>query len=531
MANLLLVYGFMLGLVLAVDAMVVGGIMGSVLLVVSGAGFFAGTSTLIYRKARIHLRRLSLVSDTGWRLGPGNEISNPDRPRRVNPVVIPESALALGFMAIGNPGSGKTVSVGVGYLQYKKKAFPQNGYAVIDGKGDIDYYSSLVRAGCKPDHFISSELDGSESMNILEGEAHDAADLCSRFLIGETKSTSFYSDEQKATLMKIIPIMKFVDNAHLRDLYAVITVNEAAMELLQRAKAAGIGLDTLSLARQFFDLDIDQRLALNKGLLNRLYPFIAGERADRYNVYQPDVSIARCMAKGESIFFHLPLSEVSVQVAIATVETFGVEARRRQLSGNVDATHFPLLFEDYGGFFHHNFGPISSRCRSAKMPLNFTFQSVAHLETVDNVFVHEMEDNIQTKIFLRVAGRRTAAFAVEVLDKYETIETSRSESGDRSSKTMTAKSADIIRTRDLRELNPGEAYVSTILKAGDKTRNPLYKCQFPSPVLDMTVDAALPTARRHEEGHGLGLWTKYMNTARAAVIQSQINEMRRAVVA
>ncbi|MDH5645983.1 MAG: hypothetical protein OEZ01_08245 [Candidatus Heimdallarchaeota archaeon] len=509
---------FTIGLNLVVFGFILDSILGSFI----GVLIMAVVLVLSFKYLK-SLTKKQIIQ--GWRIGKGTDITNPDHP--VNLVVtIPTKALSLGFLGVGAPGSGKTVSLGVGYLQHLNRSIPEQGWSIIDGKGDIDYYLDLARAGVKPDYFLSSELPGSNTINLMDGEPLDVTDRCTRFLIPTTESTTFYSDEQKATLFKIIPLLKYLGPAvSLRDLYTVLTVNEAQIELLQLAKAAGVDETVLNLARSWFDLDYEDRVSLNKGLINRLYVFVAGAHTDRFNAYQPDINISECMAKGKSIFFHLPFSDFAVSTAVAIVEVFGIEAKNRQLTGPDLASGYPLLFEDYGGFFHSNFGPISSRCRSAKMPLNFTFQSMAHLQKVDSTFMDEIDDTVQSKIFFRVMGSKTAAFAVQLLGEYETRELGQSRHGDRDGMSVQHVRNERITEQNMRELNEGEAYVSTLIK--DKqgnNKNPLYKVQFNQPELDPSLVISLPDTVSHNDGDGLGLWAKYMTPSKLKAIHSKINE-------
>lgn len=521
----LIVFAALFFTLLCLDAMVLSAILDAWLIfaiaLFSLLAFFALTGVSLYR---VHQVQSDL--GPGWLIGQGIELTNPSKPRK-STVLLQQKALNLGFLGIGSPGSGKTVSLGVGYIQHLRRSDPERGWCIIDGKGDIDYYLSLVKADARPAHFISSELPGSDSINLFAGEPMDVVDRCMRFLIPTTFSTTFYSDEQRTALMTVVPLMKKLGQpSHLRDFYTVLTVEDAAMELLSLAKAAPGVLETdLELAKQWFAIDFEERFRLNKGLINRLSVFCVGEHNDRFNVYHPDVDINDCMLNGKSLFLHLPYSEFSKDIAIAVVEMFGVEARRRQLAGPERFQSYPLMFEDYGGFFHENFGPISSRCRSARMPLSFTFQSMSQVQRVGEAFKGELDDNLPTKIVFRVMGLSTSGFAVELLGDFETREVSSSEMGHRDGSNMHHERKDRISVRELRELSPGEAYVSTLLyKSNRQVVNPLYRVQFPETELDNSINAQLPAARRHGEGEGLGLWSKYMSPSRLRDIQRQVHQ-------
>jgi type IV secretory pathway TraG/TraD family ATPase VirD4 len=159
------------------------------------------------------------------------------------------------------------------------------------------------------------------------------------------------------------------------------------------------------------------------------------------------------------------------------------------------------------------------------MPLSFTFQSMSQVQRVGEAFKGELDDNLPTKIVFRVMGLSTSGFAVELLGDFETRELSSSEMGNRDGSSMRHERKDRISVRELRELSPGEAYVSTLLfKPNRQVVNPLYRVQFPDTELDHSIEAQLPEARECIEGEGLGLWSKYMSPSRLRDIQRQVHQ-------
>lgn len=464
----------------------------------------------IYRWRQQHI----LPEVAGWQLGEAVDMSDEHEIKRIKNAVLPYKAINLGIMAIGGPGSGKTESIALAFFYSMPQAMPGSGLAFFEGKGDIDIYKKAVASGRKPDYFFSTELDGSASINLMEGRASDVEDRLTRLLIGVTSSTSFYSDLQRAVLKFIIPILKGLDSpVNLRDLYVALTHTGAQSEILIRARQCDVDATMLSLFEQWLMRKPDDRRAELSGLLNRLMEFCAGDSNDRINAYQPDISVTDVVSGNKFIYFHLPLSAYTRSVAIGIVEMFGVEARRRQLAGPEQFNMFPLLFDDWGAFFHDNFGPISARCRSALMPLIFSFQSLAQVKIVSDNFARELDDNLATKIILRVNGEDTANFAINLLGERQSVQFGSSKHGDHDGSSYGLKDASRIDARDLRELLPGECYISTVMQTGETMQNPLWKLRIPrAPYTDAALaDASLPEPRPYEEGEGLGFWNKYMN--------------------
>ena len=454
----------------------------------------------------------TMADRAGWKLGAATELSNPDRPRRVAQAVLSWDMLDLGLIAIGAPGSGKTDSVMLGHIDALRRRRPHGGWAFFDGKGDVDTYRKCVGMDRTPDHFFSSELPGSESVNLLEGAPHDVIDRLSKVLIGTTDSTSFYMDEQRAVLARMVPLLRRLPVAtSLRDLYVALSMKDAGNELLRRARSAGADPAEITLARQWLDQPFATRTRNISGLLNRLFIFVAGPCADRLNAYAPDIRINALVGGGESLFVHLPLTAFARDVAIALIEMFGVEARRRQIERIGMPDSYALLFDDWGAFFHEGFGPFSARCRSARMPLAFGFQSHAQLLAIGAGYADELDDTVATKMILRVQGEGTARYAAHLLGQHDALDlgTRRWPGGAGVSLQFTRRYR--VNERMLREMQPGEAYVSTLERGPEGIRNPLWRLRLALPEFGPWKNVALPAARRAGTAAGLDFWSRYMN--------------------
>ena len=459
-----------------------------------------------FRRSRMRPHR------AGWVLGAAAELSNPDRSQHVEAAVLSSEVLNLGLIAIGAPGSGKTDSVMLGYINALSRQLPRGGWAFFDGKGDIDTFRKCVGMGCAPDHFFSSELPGSESVNLFEGAPYDVIDRLSKMLIGTTESTSFYMDEQRAVLARIVPLLLGLPVAtNLRDLYVALCMKDAGNDLLRRARKSGSDPVEITLARQWLEQPFSTRVRNISGLLNRLFVFVAGPCADRLNAYDPDIRISAVVSGGKSLFAHLPLTVFARDVAIALIEMFGVEARRRQLERTEPPARYPLLFDDWGAFFHEGFGPFSARCRSAEMPLSFGFQSHAQLRAIGPGYADELDDTIATKVIMRVQGEDTSRYAAHLLGQHEAIDLgTRSWSGGSEHSLRFARRYRVCE-RALREMQPGEAYVSTLEEGPEGMRNPLWHLRFTLPEFGSWQNVVLPGLRTQAVREGLDFWSRYMN--------------------
>jgi hypothetical protein len=479
----------------------------------------AGLAAWQLRRAR---RTQEPEPATGWKLGPGEDLANPDHPTPVDPVRLDDAALALGALILGGPGSGKT-SACVAMLTH----FTQSGtgWLNMDGKGEIETYQKSVAAGAVPDHFFSSELPESESLNLMEGDGSDVADRLSRTIIGTTLSTSYYSDEQRAVLLKVVPVLCGLGlPVNLRDLYTTLCVEDAGAELIALARERGVPEQDRRLAESWLNQDFRERVAKISGMLNKLFPLVQGTHADRINAYTPDISLYDVAARGGSLYCHLPYSEYSRDVAVMIVETLSVIARDRQMSSQ-DAPQFIQVYDDWGGMFHDGFGTYSARCRSAKMPLFFAFQSKAQADAVSPHFSNELDDNIATKMFLRVNGQATAQWAATLAGEYERTELATSQLGDRGGINTSVARRPRLEAATLRALDPGEGIISTLTRdRHGATQNPLYRARIPAPDTSGYRDVALPDAgsTSHSPADGLGMWDRYMSPERANAIAQEV---------
>lgn len=489
------------------------------------AGFAGAVALGAVALART-LKRAPMIAATGWQLGVAKELTNPDMPTTWPNAILTPKTLNLGMLVIGAPGAGKTESVMLGYLDALGRFAPNGGWAFFEGKGDIDIYKKAVSMGRPPRYFFSTELEGSDTINLFAGEPSDVVDRLSMILIGETLSTSFYMEEQRAVLTRIVPLLlRLPEPTNLRDFYVALCDEDAGGELIRRARDAGADPVDLTLARQWLSKPFEERVKNIAGLLNRLFIFVAGARTDRLNAYAPNIDIAKIVAAGETVYFHIPLTQYGRDVAIAIVETFGVEARKRQLGGTDGLISFPLLFDDWGKFFHKNFGPFSARCRSAAMPLSFGFQSKAQLEDVGPIFADELDDTIATKIILRIQGEATSEYASRLLGQFDTLDVGASQSSHHAGSNINYGRRFRIEPRQLRELQAGEAYISTLAELDGKTVNPLWRLRFPLPPFADWRAVPMPAkSSAVTNAGGLDLWNRYMNPMRLSQIHTAVEQ-------
>ncbi|WP_345855773.1 type IV secretory system conjugative DNA transfer family protein [Shewanella algae] len=463
----------------------------------------------------LHIKRPVPVE--GWRLLGGEELTDPERPQKVENVILQKKALALGSLTIGSPGSGKSnMAVGlVNYWNFEEKS----GWSLFDGKGQKDIYQQTVQSGCKPSRFFSTVYSNTDTINLMESV--DVESLINRLiatLVGKASTTDFYADEQKQVLYKLIPVLSGVGyNITLRDLWAFLTSQEAGIEVLALAEKKGLDPAMISLARDWFEQDQSERVIAIKGMLNKLLPLVmAGDLGDSINSYNPTINLLRDIEAGEKLYWHLPLSDVSRAVAIMVCEEISAIASARQAAGNENSTVHHLLFDDWGAMVHDGFAPFTARCRSANIPPHFTFQGPAQLEEVSVEFKNQIEDTTAIKIFFRVNSERTATLSSRTTGEYETSEMSFSSADTRDMRNFAAIRKERIDRDQFFNLDAGEAFVTTLEFEGIKCRRKLYRCRFPMVDVDgyKEVSIQAPSSVVANERPPLNLWGRYVAVAR-----------------
>ncbi len=507
-----------LAIVLMIDGPVIGVVLGSTL-----SGVLCFLAGVILAHICVLWPKWQQVSCSqplkGWELGAGEDVTYPDKPTPVEQVTIAHDVLALGFLALGGPGSGKSESVAIGYLHYlSQQSQPEDatdpiGFSFFCGKGQKDVYQKAVASGTEFDFFFSSELPHSDSVNLMEGETHSVVDRLSGLLIGHTQTTSFYADEQRAVLSTVVPLLKSLDvPVNLRDLYTVLTVEQAAVEVMRRVRAQDkVESHIPALADAFFSQSEEKRLGLIRGLLNRLSEFVLGPCAPRLNAYQPTISIARSVKEGKRIYWHFPLSETAKAIATAITDMLQSVAMQRQQTGG-ELPLYPLIYDDWGDFFYDRFGPMAARCRSVNMPLSFMFQSVAQLDKVSPTFRDELDDTVATKIVLRLMGDQTAQYVVKKFGQYPSLELSQHgvDDGD-VGRAHNTQWRDRLNADQMKDMDVGEAYINTLERRAGNSDNRFFKARFPLIPTPGWQFKDWPTKASLEAGIGLNLWSQFMS--------------------
>lgn len=507
-------------LVLAVDAIFLGTLASSIWfsgLVIAGYVAYKSWKALPTKDIR---------NVQGFELGAGIDLENPDNPEKVQNVVLEDKALNLGFLAIGGPGSGKTVAA-IGLLRYFTNV-RKEGWAYFEGKGDKDIYQQCMACGAKPHKFFSSELPHSDTVNVVAGPVENVIDRLTQVLI--VSESDYYRNAQRAALRAVLPLLDAIGLPFtLRDLYVAFNQTEASHYCLNLAREKGVAADVIKVASDFFNMDEDQRRNDINGLMTRMQLFVTGRITDRLNAYEPTLDLERATYENLRVYLHMPYTHMAKDIAILLTEQVGVIAKNRQLYESM-RTPWPLMFDDWGAFFYPNIGAITARCRSAKMPVSYLFQSKGQTDRVESGghFTTEVTDNIGGMFVLRVNGTESAKWAAEQFGQYETTEFNASENSKFSGQSLSTREKPRLRGDELKDLDSGEAYISCII-SGEKgaSWNKRYRARFPLPDFSTAADFDWPVIegqRPNDDCEGLQLWRDFMNADRLKKLKQDIVE-------
>lgn len=463
------------------------------------------------------------TGEDGWDLGYGVNIENPRRPSKQR-VVLQDKVLKLGFLGLGAPGSGKTVSLAVGLLHYFSRTMSERigrdvGWIMGCGKGDKEVYQYAVAVGAQPDYFFSSELNETDELNLFDGDVDTVLDIWSSLLI-PTGTNEYYGNKQKTALRVTIPLIKALAekksvSVNLRDLYAILKSSDIPIKVLADARANGVDPQLIAEADQYFQEDYEKRLEGIDGLLNSLYAFVGGKKNDRINSYNPKIVLSEVIANNKRLYMHLPYSNYAYDVNYAICETITAYARYRQ-SYVMDRDFFPVVLDDYGGMFYEGLAKATARWRAAGMALFFMFQSKAQQDEIAVTFADQTDDTVSTKIFLRTMGEATTRWGSQMMGTFSDVQLSVSDrSDDRlDGSSIGTREEPRVKPEEFKALHDGEAFISTTFKQdAGRIESTHLKVRFPLLETEHDHDAVTwPECSPLETKPGLGLWDDLMSS-------------------
>ncbi len=468
------------------------------------------------------------TGEEGWDLGVGINIYNPEKPTKQR-ILLQDKVLKLGFLGLGAPGSGKTVSLAVAMLKYFFVDYFQRtkeklGGIFGDGKGDKEVFQFATAVGATFDLFFSSELPNTNTnyMNLFDGTSKDVLDTWTTILIPEG-TNEYYGNKQKRALQVSIPLLKETAKAlgvscSLRDLYAVMKTERAPMEVITLARSAGVSSTIIEPADSYFKEDFEKRIEAVDGMLNKLYAFVYGEENDRINAYAPDIVLFDLVQNNQSLYLHLPYSKYARDLNFAICETLTAISRWRQ-NHDKERRQFPVVMDDYGGMFYPELPKATARWRASGMSVFLMFQDKGQPDEISTTFTDQLDGTVPTKIMLRTTGDMTANWASRMFGTYDSLNYSVTDKADNSFDGQNIGSTALPRVKpeEFKSLHDGEAFISTTIKKdAGKIEQIFSKVRFPllqPPEGVNPADIDWPVCEYGDVGKGIDLWNKYIISA------------------
>ena len=351
---------------------------------------------------------------------------------------------------------------------------------------------------------------------MQSSDTHSLIERLITVLIGHGGEV-YYANEQKQALMRVVPVLCDLGyKVNLCDLYVALTDEKAGYEIISRAKANGLDKGVIALAESWFKQDIHERTGAIKGMLNKLLPLVIDPvLSERINNYYPDIELEKDINSSKGLYFHLPYSDKTQQIAVMMIEEMAAIASNRQVKGVDDFPEFHQVYDDWGKMVHANFTAYTSRARSAKMPPHFTFQSPAQLDEISATFRNEIDDTVAVKIIMRVMSKHTARLAKELIGTVETQDMSRSVTEQRGDAyNIVNTQVDRIKEDEFYQLDAGQAVVATLEYRGAECYRKIYKVKFPLLNTDgwEQIQIEAPEINNtHDDTPCLNLWERYYN--------------------
>lgn len=472
----------------------------------------AAWAAWVWRLRKQTLKRQGLQ---GWVIGPGIELSNPDKPEKTK-VAIEEEMLNKGFIVYGNTGSGKTKSLLIGYLHYLTHQHPNLGWLMADGKGNISLYQAMIGAGIEPDYLVSTVAEHSDTINLLGFEAvHEVEQMaCALLLDSKVMGPSkFYMGQETRFLRQSVSVLFHVAKQEnksitMRDLKAFLTDAGIANEVL--LKAAKYNQDPVAI-NELHQWNCSETRKKNlDGLDASIAAFTDGPISDRWCDPEPTLNLPKAVERGETIYLHMQNTELSKKMSIAIALMIKVITDRRQGQGS-NAMHslFPTIWEDWGGLMHDEWAGIISQSREVNMPASFSFQSVAQTDEVD--MTHDLDDSLLTSFVFNVVGVKTRQFCSDKFGQYETAKVSVSDKtgssfdGTNTQRVLVPR----IAPDDFGALAKGQCYIATAANGeGGSVQRRYYKVRFPYLEAVKNPSSVDWPVIEKPMGEGLGLWEK-----------------------
>lgn len=349
------------------------------------------------------------------------EGKEPEAPSDYFPLILTVETRFRHMQVIGGSGSGKSAAV-IAPLLRKDSATSRIATLTINPKADLYLLKVMADGGLKrrrvnpadklPTALISFSRKESLAYDpLLYGDA----DTLTKKIMGSSEIThSYYRSIQETWLMTFFRVMKteprLVDRIMLRHLFQFL-IRPSSVEKTLREFCVNennlIRLQNLSLVKA-------ESLS---GLASHISQLVEDESLTHVfdNPKGRLLNVREVVRRGGNIFIEVDTSSKGPQgraLGRMIMMEMQLLAGARQTGHEPKDKAVQILLDEFASFAYSGFIDLLDKCRSARMGLLLSHQSIGNLQR-DNLsrsFKDEVVDNTHTKIFLSIKGE-TAEWA------------------------------------------------------------------------------------------------------------------------
>lgn len=413
-------------------------------------------------------------------------------------IFFPYAYLLKHVIILGSTGSGKTTIMKAIMTQNIKNG---GGAIFIDGKMDYEdlqgFYDFLYTIGRHKDLLVISPGNPEMSNTYNPVYNGDAQEIASRVisLLPQDPRADFYRNEGYKALVALIEAAKKIsDVINMNDL-AILMSNEEALLRLEAELNKKFPNDEVTLQYSLY-LDGYRERAKDGGYqLNttRLKANISGTAAKPYQFgnglfgeitgdYDPDINLLDCITGNKIVYVLLPTMnkpDAAKEFGKIFMSDFRtVVGWLQQNSALRPKIPFMVIMDEAGGYANENWDTLFQQCRSARISLFFSAQSVANLKEISPAFYSKIKENTIISIFMKAQSQDGCEAISELIgQQWATLYSQNIGKGDNSSgstKALTESSegesgnigysessqlVNIVNPSDIKKLGTGEAIV------------------------------------------------------------------------
>jgi intracellular multiplication protein IcmO len=410
-----------------------------------------------------------------------------------NYISISYDMLLYHVLLLGSTGSGKTSIMRFMLFQ---NVVNGGGGIFIDGKMDYsdfqDFYNLCFSIGRHKDILVVSPGNPSKSNTYNPVVNGDTQEIASRIisLLPQDARADFYRNEGfKALVVLISAMKKLTDVFNMTDL-SILMSNENALLFLEKELINKYPNDKATLEFSLYLDGYRENGKLNfaklkgniSGTASKPFTFGLGDLATICNDYNPDVNLLDCIRNNKIVYVMLPTMgkpDASKEFGKIFMSDFRTVVSWLQDDISLrPKIPYLVIMDEAGGYANENWDTLFQQCRSARISLVVSAQSVANFNDVSNTFFDKIKENTIVSIFMKLQSDKSKETVANLIGKqYKTsisLNQSKNESASGSTNTLTNQThsdgktlsftesqlkQEIVNKEDLSVIGKGEAIV------------------------------------------------------------------------